>query len=255
MLHEIKAVVELQIVHYRPPMQRKLHRGGDVKSSLLPFVDPATVASYTEQTPKKVPGLTDLHRMTTFLLSERAKPDAHILVVGAGGGLELSAMAQARPHWKFTGVDPSSAMLDVARHVTEPYSDQIELCEGTVDQLSLDSFDGATCLLTLHFLDRTERLRTLIEIRQRLKAGSALVIAHHANPDGHPQKWLARSAAFAVPDGQNSESAAASAKAMAERLTLLSPIEEEKMLLEAGFAEPSLFYAALSFRGWVAFAD
>ncbi len=53
-----------------------------------PFANPAAVASYTADTPRKVPGLADLHRMVMLLLAEDAPGDAHILVVGAGGGME-----------------------------------------------------------------------------------------------------------------------------------------------------------------------
>jgi tRNA (cmo5U34)-methyltransferase len=66
-----------------------------------------------------VPGFADLHRMTMLLLSERTLHAAHILVVGAGGGMELKAMADAQREWVFTGVDPSTAMLDIARGNTE----------------------------------------------------------------------------------------------------------------------------------------
>ena len=38
---------------------------------------------------------------------------------------------------------------------------------------------------------------------------------------------------------------------MIERLPLLTPAEEEDLLHQAGFAERR-FYAAVSFRGWVA---
>ena len=225
-----------------------------MNANLTPFMNPAAVASYADETPKKVPGLSDLHRMTAILLSERAPDAAYILVVGAGGGLELQAMAQARPDWRFTGVDPSPAMLDIARHTTKSYAERIELLAGTVDQAPFEPFDGATCLLTLHFLVRKERLHTLGEIRRRLKPGSALVIAHHTSPDGDPERWLARSAIFADRTPSDARKSAASAKAMADRLPLLSPAEEEALLLEAGFLEPTLFYAAFSFRGWAAIA-
>jgi len=220
-----------------------------------PFMNPDAVATYAEETPKRVPGLSDLHRMTTILLSERAPDAARILVVGAGGGLEIKAMAQARPNWRFTGVDPSPAMLDIARQTTACYAGRTELLAGTVDQAPVGSFDGATCLLTLHFLDRTERLHTLQEVRRRLTPGGAIVIAHHTSPDGDPERWLARSAAFADRVNTNPANAAASARAMAERLPLMSPADEEVLLREAGFVEPALFYAAFSFRGWVASAD
>ena len=84
-----------------------------VKESQGPFSNPAMVANYADETPRKVPGLADLHRMAMLLLSERAQQAAHILVIGAGGGMELKAMAEAQRKWVFTGVDPSAAMLDL----------------------------------------------------------------------------------------------------------------------------------------------
>ncbi|MFD1199119.1 class I SAM-dependent methyltransferase [Brucella gallinifaecis] len=225
-----------------------------MNANLAPFMNPDAVASYTQDASKKVPGLADLHRMAAILLGERTPGAANILVVGAGGGLELKAIAQTRPDWRLTGVDPSPPMLDIARQTTAPYAGRIELLAGTVDQIPDNPFDGATCLLTLHFLNRMERLHTLREIRRRLKPGGVLVIAHHTAPDGNSERWLARSATFADRTGSDARKSAASAKAMAERLPLLSPDEEEELLREAGFVEPALFYAAFSFRGWAAIA-
>jgi len=70
-----------------------------------PFADSAAVAYDAAETPRKVPGLADLHRMTTLLLAEQAPGGARILVVGAGGGLELAVMAKARPEWRFMPID------------------------------------------------------------------------------------------------------------------------------------------------------
>src|ERR1700754_3520033 len=84
---------------------------------MQPFTDPAAVARYAEDTPRKVPGFADLHRMAMLLLAERVPETANILVVGAGGGLELKAFAEAQPGWHFVGVDPSAAMLDLAGRV------------------------------------------------------------------------------------------------------------------------------------------
>lgn len=223
-----------------------------MNDNLTPFADPAAVSAYGRETPKKVPGLADLHRMCQLLLAEQAPGPAHMLIVGAGGGLELKAFAQARPRWRFTGVDPSPAMLDLARRATSPYADRVSLLTGTVEKAPLGLFDGATCLLTLHFLDRNERLHTLKEIRRRLKPGGALVIAHHTSPGGDAELWLARSAAFANHSDSEPAKARAAARAMAERLPLLRPDAEEELLRQAGFGDLALFYAAFSFRGWVA---
>lgn len=217
---------------------------------MMPFSDPAVVAGYAEATPKKVPGLSDLHRMAAILLAERAPDDADILVVGAGGGLELRAFAESQPGWRFLGVDPSAEMLDLARRTLGPHAPRADLRLGTIDAAPSGPFDGATCLLTLHFLDHDERLRTIREIHRRLRPGAALVVAHHSAADGADlTRWLSRSLTFAgTPDTTNA------ATQMAQRLPVLTTEEDEALLREAGFSEIALFYAALSFRGWVAVA-
>jgi tRNA (cmo5U34)-methyltransferase len=80
-----------------------------------PYDNVGMVASYTDDAPRKVPGLFDLHRMMMLLLAEQASDEAHILVIGAGGGLETRALAEAQPGWQLTGVDSSPVMLDLAR--------------------------------------------------------------------------------------------------------------------------------------------
>lgn len=217
-----------------------------------PFSDPGAVSSYAEDALRKVPGLHDVHRMTTLLLAERTSDHAEMLVVGAGGGLELMAMAQARPGWKFFGVDPSAPMLELARHATDAFASRVHLVVGTVDQATKGLFDGATCLLVLHFLDRAERLRTLEEIRCRLKPGARLVVAHHAPPGERREGWIARSVVFGDRAANDFERAEATGKVMSARMPLLTPNEEEDLLRLAGFVDVELFYAALSFRGWVA---
>ncbi|SFZ86155.1 tRNA (cmo5U34)-methyltransferase [Devosia enhydra] len=219
--------------------------------SAAPFTNAAAVSTYAEDALRKVPGLGDLHRMATLLLGEHATGQGHILVVGAGGGLELAAMAAARPDWRFTGVDPAPAMLDLARKAVAPFADRVELVEGTIDAAGAGPFDGATCLLVLHFLDRDERLRTLREVRSRLRPGARLVIAHHAPPAEHRPLWMARSVLFGDRQGNDRQRAETSAATMIERLPLLDAAEEESLLAEAGYRDIALIYAALSFRGWV----
>jgi tRNA (cmo5U34)-methyltransferase len=220
-----------------------------------PFANAAAIASYAREAPRKVPGLADLHRMAMLLLAEQAPGAARILVVGAGGGMETLALAEAQPDWRFTGVDPSAAMLDLARSALAPVADRVTLIEGTVDQAPDAPFDGATCILTLHHIDRDARLHTLQQIRRRLKPGARLVIAGHSAPGPDPERWMTRSVAFGDRSGLDWAKAAATARMMAERLPLLTPADEESLLVEAGFTDVGLFYAAFSFRGWVATAD
>ena len=217
------------------------------------FDDPAAVARYAENPPRLVPGFTDLQRMTRLLLAETAATDGRILVVGAGGGLELRAFAEAQPGWRFVGVDPSAEMLKLARLTLGPLAERVELTEGYIDSAPEGPFDGASCLLTLHFVPLAERLATLKQIRRRLKPGAAFVVAHHSLPDGPARGvWLDRFAAFATDNGVDLDKASGGARALGERLPIHTPEVEIDLLRAAGFADPQLFYAAFTFRGWVA---
>jgi tRNA (cmo5U34)-methyltransferase len=209
--------------------------------------------SYAEGPPRQVPGFASLHRMTSMLLSERAPSNGQVLVLGAGGGLELRALADDHPGWTFDGVDPSADMLRMAEQIVGPHSARMRLHEGYIDDAPEGPFDGSTCLLTLHFVSRDQRLQTLRQIHRRLMPGAPFVVAHISFPQTEPERsmWIARHVAFAGTDPANAES---SRRAIATKLSILSPEEDEAMLREAGFSDVSLFYAGLSFRGWVGYA-
>lgn len=219
-----------------------------------PFNDPAAVAGYAERAARLVPGLADLQRMAGLLVAERAPEQAHVLVIGAGGGVELKAFAQRYPQWRFVGVDPSKEMLDLARATLGPLASHAELHHGYVDTAPDGPFDAATCLLTMHFLTLAERRHTLMEIRRRLKPGVPFVMAHLSFPQAPEERdtWLSRYAAFAISSGVDPADAHNAATMIGSRLPLLGPEEEEALLKEAGFTHVGVFYTGLAFRGWVA---
>jgi tRNA (cmo5U34)-methyltransferase len=220
------------------------------------FSDPEAVARYMEGPRRFVPGLADLHRMTAILLGERAPPDAKVLVLGAGGGLELKALAEAHPGWTFVGVDPAKPMLDLAVKTLGPLASCVEFVEGYIDDAPEGPFDAATCLLTLHFLEDAERRRTVGEIQRRLKPGAPFVAAHTSFPQASDERavWLSRYAAFAVASGAEPEMVNKARCAVDTMLNMLNPQEDEAVLRAAGFANVSLFYAAFTWRGWIAYA-
>lgn len=218
-----------------------------------PFSDPESVSGYAERTARLVPGLRDLHRMTGILLAERAPANARVLVLGAGGGLELKALAEMQPGWRFDGVDPSAEMLELARTALDEHSARVALHQGYIDSAPEGPFDAAACLLTLHFLEKAERQRTVSEIFRRLKPGAPFVTAHHSFPSEDADKWLRRNAAFAATSGVPGMQSEDSIRMMKERLPALSPEEDEDILRRCGFSGVELFYAAFTFKGWVAY--
>lgn len=222
--------------------------------SLEPFQDPEAVASYAEGPPRLVPGFRDLQRMAALLLAERAPEDARVLVLGAGGGLELKVFAEAYPAWRFDGVDPASEMLKLAASTLGPLASRVRLHEGYIDAAPEGPFDAATCILTLHFVQPDERLRTLREVRRRLKPGAPFVVAHFSFPAGEKDLWLSRYVAFAASAGVERERVEKARAVIAAELPILGPEQDEAMLREAGFSDVGLFYCGFTFRGWVAYA-
>lgn len=227
-----------------------------MKTILAAFEDPGHVATYADGPPRFVPGYADLHRMTGILLEERTGPSARVLVLGAGGGLELKALATAQPDWSFVGVDPSEAMLGLAAHTLAPFETRVELRKGYIDDAPDGPFDAATCLLTLHFLDVDERRRTLCEIRRRLRPGAPFVAAHSSFPqrDAQRARWLDRYGAFAVSSGADPEKVAKGRAMVEANLMLLAPEDDAALMVEAGFTDVEMFYAAFTWRGWVGYA-
>jgi tRNA (cmo5U34)-methyltransferase len=218
--------------------------------------DGAAAHEYASRPARQVPGFADLHRMAIQLISERVSDAGKILVLGAGGGLELKAFADARPGWRFEGVDPSADMLALARTIAANHMGRIDLRQGFITDASDGPFDAASAILTFHFIPVEQRLETLRQIRKRLKPGAPLILAHISFSQAEPERssWIARHVAYANP-GTDPAQMQQSRDAIASRLTILSPEEEEAHLLEAGFAGVSLFYAGLSFRGWIAYAE
>lgn len=220
------------------------------------FTDPSAVTAYADGPRRMVPGFADMQRMCWLLLAENAPADARVLVLGAGGGLELEVFAQAQPQWQFDGVDPSAEMLQLARTRLRANLHRVRLHQGTIDIAPPGPFDAACCLLTLHFIPRDERRRTLAEVRRRLKPGAPFVAVHFSFPQDAATrgKWLARCTAFAISSGLDPDKARAREKALGAQLPILSPQDDEALLREAGFTGIELFYAAFGFRGWVATA-
>jgi len=201
-----------------------------------PFSTPAAVANYAAGPPQMAPGFADMQRMTAILLAERVPAAGRVLVVGAGGGLELLAFAQTHPGWTFDGVDPSADMLRLAEQTLRPLASRVRLHTGTIDAAPPGPFDGATCLLTMHYVDPAERRRQTAEIHRRLKRGGPLVVVHFSLPadtlSGSRERtlWLTPYAAFAATSGVPREKAEAAPTAVSTHLPILTPEEDEALL-------------------------
>ena len=223
----------------------------------LHFEDPEFVQRYAEGPGQFVPGYHVMQRMAAQLIAERTGEDAHLLVLGAGGGLELGAFAGLHPHWLFTGVDPAAEMLKAARERVEACGarDRVTLIEGLIDDAPDGPFDAATCLLTLHFVpDDGGKLETLQLIRKRLKPGAPFILVDLCIGAIDGDLRRDRYATFALNSGAEPDDVCQTKARLVDVLHTVSPERDVELLTQAGFTDVDLFYAGLSWRGWSATA-
>lgn len=223
------------------------------------YEDPDVVRRYAQGPSAFVPAYQYMQRMAGQLLHEAIGATGEVLVLGAGGGLELEAFATRSPGWNFMGVDPAGEMLKAARErvASVGASNRVQWHQGYIFDAPRGPFDAATCLLTLHFVpDDGEKERTLAEIRQRLKPGSPFVLVDCcidlAAPDA--ARGLARYRNFALESGAEPEQVDSTCVRLTTVLKMVSASREEELLAAAGYSDIELFYAGLSWRGWRATA-
>jgi tRNA (cmo5U34)-methyltransferase len=223
------------------------------------FADPDFVAKYIEKGPRAfMPGQPGVLQMAGILLDERVPDDGHVLVVGAGGGLDTQALAQAGPGWRFTGVDPAGKMLDLARHVLgDEIMRRVDLIEGGVEVAPKGPFDGATMILVLGIIpDDGSKLTTLRDIHRRLKSGAPFILVDRCDSADNPQfdRNIDRYVAFAAANGVDPETLKTARGSHRGNPGLATAARDEALLAEAGFREIEHFYHAMNWHGWVAYA-
>ncbi len=221
----------------------------------LHYDDPAFAARYVTGPEQFAPGYKVMQRMAAQLIAERTGEVAEVLVLGAGGGLEIEALAGLHPGWRFVGVDPSAPML--AQASARAPAGRVRWVEGYIHDAPEGPFDAATCLLTLHFVpDDGGKLETLKAIRARIKSGAPFALAHlcidktAADFDARRDRY----AAFALESGADPEDVASTRGRLEQVIHSVAPARDEALLAEAGFSGVELFWAGHSWRGWIATA-
>ncbi|MFZ6179084.1 class I SAM-dependent methyltransferase [Nannocystis pusilla] len=150
-------------------------------------------AHYDTQAAVALAGVHAMYELGVSALTSQldGQEAASLLFVGLGTGAELVPYARFDvPDWRFTGVDPSDAMLAVARErlATEGLLSRTHLHVGELHSLPPGPpFDGAQMLGVLHHVPETERLGLLREVTRRLKPGAPLVVGCRVGMD--PALW------------------------------------------------------------------
>jgi len=239
----------------------------------------ATVGSSGEATDEQIvtrliPGYASLARLGVALLA--ASPlasveGASVLVAGCGSGAELLEARAQRPDWHLTGLDPSAAMLDVARGRLAGQAG-IDWQQTSVESLEARArFDGALAVLVLQSLpDDGSKLAFLTALARSLRPGGQVVLVDLMQPERSPIQQQLREARLGFQKASGFDTASAAADQgipqtattdragndalMGDLSTGLHPIGLSRLtaLVEAaGFGDPAPVYQALDVEGFL----
>lgn len=214
--------------------------------------------AYETNTRISIPTYDTLFAMIqSYYRAQFGEKAASLLVVGAGGGNELSAWGPSNSNWTFTGVDPSDEMLKIAKHkaVQLGLESRVRLIQGTIDDLpTTDSkFDAASCILVLHFIDDIqEKLKLLGNIKNHLKPGApfVLVSAYGDRDSAELQDRINVWKSFFLDAGYEKSKMDERGKVIMN-ISFIPENLIERLLAESGFTNITRFYSTGLFAGWL----
>lgn len=230
----------------------KVHLGG-IKMKF----DATLAKQYDSGIRRTLPTYDPMLRLIQTFLRANTRENAHLLVVGAGGGNEVTNFGSNNPDWLFTGVDPSEIMLSVANEKCKEagLSNRVTLLQGSVEDIFPESsFDAATCILVLHFIHAyEEKLKTLQTIYAHLKPNAPFVlISKYGDPNSEEfQERLKLWKSYWL---DTTKLTLKEVERMEQEILTLSYLPEEKivqLLQEAGFVRVAKFFSTTLFGGWI----
>ena len=208
-----------------------------------------------------VPGYDVLHRLIRLILYGILDEAAHVLVPGAGTGMEIETLATGRPDWRFTAIDPSPGMIEAARQriADEGLAGRTTFHEGTIEDLpGPERFDAASLVLVMHFLpDDGAKAALLRHIAARLQPGAPLILADlFGEPESPPfRRHMDVWGAWQLECGIEAEDVEKGFRHVVKDIHFVSEERIGALLAETGFGPPQPFWRNLAFGAWLAFRN
>lgn len=198
-----------------------------------------------------VPGYAALHQTSAAWLKATLPAQARVLVLGAGTGAEVLALAQQNPDWHITALEPSGDMLAVARaKCAAAQRHNVAFVHGYVEDLPVaEPFDAALCLLVMHFIDTTAaKQQFLHQAAAQLAAGAPLLLCDLMQ--GHDIERTAM-VHYAIGQGLPESQGEALRRRLQAEFFALSEAELTRLAQQAGFRQPEVYFRALGFAAFV----
>lgn len=216
-------------------------------------------ADYDQRIRKLFPFYETIHAAINAILRSALGTESELLIVGAGTGAEILELGRSNPSWRFLGVDPAKAMLDLAKEKIEAagLANRVGLFNGFVADLPVGKlFDCATSTMIMHFVpDDGGKMEFLRAIASRVKSGAPFVVVDAHGDLTAPQSQLLIEAwkQQQVLAGVKSENVESGMKERIKAIHFVSSERIVELLAEAGFHRVQRFFQNMMLGGWIAF--
>ena len=183
---------------------------------------------YDEHMLTEIEAVTEFYPFTASLLPR--EPDAHVLDLGCGTGLELEFYFRLNPLAKVTGIDLSAGMLEALRRKF-PQQDVALVCGSYFDvPLEVNAYDAAVSVESLHHFTKAEKRTLYVKLCRALKPGGCFVLTDYfASSDEDEEHWRSELIRMKQEQGIADD-------AFYHYDTPLTVVHETEALLAAGFA-------------------
>ncbi|NKB44535.1 MAG: methyltransferase domain-containing protein [Alphaproteobacteria bacterium] len=205
--------------------------------------------------PRLIPDYVRIHELVVAQLGLALEENVRILVVGAGTCTEILTLADFDPTWRFTAVEPSTPMVEVARERIEAagLSDRVDFHIGTIDTLEDQGpFDAATAILMMQFVPVERKAAVFNDISKRLKTRAPLVMAHPIGDPETDEHALSMQAWRDHIEETLKEHAETVYANVSDTLHFMSDDAQTAALKDVGFTEVVRFHTKMVFGAWIA---
>jgi tRNA (cmo5U34)-methyltransferase len=215
--------------------------------------------SYDQQWAKMAAINDALHLLMGGVLADLPQK-ANVLCVGVGTGAEVLYLAKRNPEWRFTAVEPSTAMMAVFRRRADEHqiSSRCVFHTGYLDTLPAGGvFDAATAFLVSQFMmERSVRSTFFQSIADRLGTAGILISSDLAGDMAASNSQKLLDVWFRVMTGNGALPTQADIERMrtaySRDVAVLPPAAVQEIIALGGFDTPALFYQAGMIHAWFA---
>jgi tRNA (cmo5U34)-methyltransferase len=215
--------------------------------------DEVRAANYDQQADAAIIGHAALYDVVMTMLA--GHPMQRVLVVGAGTGTETIRLAKRYPGLDLVAVDPSEAMLKMAREKLARENLSADLRVGVLEDFDdLTGLDAVVMIGALHHLDSKDQQSALLrELGRRVRPGGLMIAGAQFGPISDPLRRAAWEQRWR--DSSMSEDEIVLRRQKVGEIMALETEQFKSWLVEFGFGHHERVFSSLFLEVWTCLRD